>query len=187
MEGGKRTRRMTRDATDEQQRFPVRRARGLAWAAFVALLAGGGGGASRSGDTTIRFQLTTAQDVSGLASVRLTAGTTAKTLALQSLSATATVFDLPVPSTLTGSVDVGALARPAAGCMGYSGTGVAYIATARSVATVTILMTPQDICQTTGTAGTSGTAGTTGTAGTGGSISTGTAGAGGSVSTGNAG
>ena len=118
---------MTSFVIGGRERFAGGRARGLAPALAVALLACGCGGASPSGGTTIRFQLTTADDVAGLASVRLTAGSSAKTYAVQSLSPTAEVFDLPVSSSVTGSVDVGALARPASGCMGYGGTGIAYI------------------------------------------------------------
>ena len=147
---------MTSFVSGERERFAGGRARGLARALAVALLACGCGGGSRSGDTTIRFQLTTAEDVAGLASVRLTAGSSAKTYRGAEPVGHGEVFDLPVPSSVTGSVDVGALARPASGCMGYGGTAVAYIAGAGSVATVTILMTPQDICETTGTGGTGG-------------------------------
>src|SRR4051794_40441275 len=100
---------MAGDVIGEAKRFAGGHLRGFGCALVVALLASGCGGGSGGGDTTIRFQLTTAQDVTGLASVRLTAGTTAKTLAVQSLSPTAKVFDLPVPSSVTGSVDVGAL------------------------------------------------------------------------------
>src|SRR3954447_24727067 len=77
---------------------------------LVAL--GCGGGATKTSETTVRFQLTTSQDVSGLESVRLTAGVTAKTVPLQTLSSTATVIDLVVPSYVTGTVDVAAVARP---------------------------------------------------------------------------
>ena len=94
----------------------------------VSLFAVGcGGGSSPNTGSTIRVQLTTAQLVSGLLSVQLTAESVTRTFPLESLSRTATVFDLTVPSSVTGTVEVDALVRPASGCMGYAGTDLAYI------------------------------------------------------------
>jgi WD40 repeat protein len=140
---------------------------------------GGGGGAK--GESTIRFQLTATEEITDLASVRLTAGSAAKTVTLSSLSTTPMVFDLMIPSSVTGTIDVGALARPASGCTGYGGSAKAYVA-GGDVVTVTIVMAPQNICQPSGTGGTGGAAGGGG-AGTGGST-TGSAGVGGTTGAG---
>ena len=146
-------------------------------AALFALGCGGGGGGTNQ--SVIHFQLTTAQSVSGLESVRLTAGTQALSFPLTTLSPTATTLDFSVPSNVTGSIDVGAVARPAVGCMGYAGSDMTYIGASGAKVTVTILMQPLDICSS-GTAGTMGTAGTSGSAGTGGSAG-GAAGTGGAA------
>jgi WD40 repeat protein len=150
-------------------------ARACAAAALLALGCGGGGG---KGGSVIHAQLTTVAEVTGLDSVRLTAGTAAKTFAVQSLSTVATQFDLPVPADVLGNVNVGAIARPFAGCMGLSGSGLAYLSKAGDSAEVAIVMMPTDICQsgTGGAAGMGGAAG--GAAGTSGAAG---AGAGGSV------
>src|SRR5216110_246100 len=150
-----------------------------AWCALSLLVAGCGGGSK--GGSVIHVQLTTMQEVTGLDSVRLTAGTAAKTFPLQRLSTAATQFDLAVASDVLGNVAVSALARPANGCMGYAGSGLAYLAAAGDSAEVAIVMQSQDVCQTTGTGG--GGGGTGGTVGTGGSSgTTGGGGTGGSTS-----
>ncbi|HXU07143.1 MAG TPA: hypothetical protein VN903_39590, partial [Polyangia bacterium] len=154
----------------------------MAWRAcgatmLLVLIGCGGGGGSPKSDSTIRFQLTAAQEITGLASVRLTAGSAAKTLTLSSLSTTPMVFEMMISSSVTGTIDVGALARPASGCTGYGGTATAYLA-GGDVVTVTIVMAPQDIC---GPTGTGGTGGSTGAAGTGGAAGGGGAGTGGST------
>jgi hypothetical protein len=130
---------------------------------LVAIGCGGDGG--RKGDSTIRFQLTTTQTVTGLASVQLSADTVARTFALQTLSPTATTFDLAVPPHLLGTINVSALARPTTGCMGYAGMELAFIGAVGETVTVTLPMEPRDICQQ-GDGGTAGAGG--GTAGTGG-------------------
>src|ERR1043165_4265214 len=91
--------------------------RGLRWRSSIlgacsalSLLVVGCGGGSKGG-SVIHVQLTTMQEVPGLDSVRLTAGTAAKTFPLQRLSTAATQFDLAVPSDVLGNVTVGALAR----------------------------------------------------------------------------
>src|SRR5262245_12421194 len=143
-------------------------ARGAVAACLLAI--GCGGVDTKSGDSTIRAQLATAQAVSGLASVQLTAGAVVRTFALQSLSPTATTFDLSIPRSTIGTIQVSAIARPASGCNGFAGTDLAFIGSPGETTTVTIIMAPQDICQPTGTGGTGGTVGTGGTTGTGGSI-----------------
>src|SRR5262245_36690092 len=109
-----------------QVRSDVRRVGWLgAWAAGCLLVFGcGGGGGGAKSESTIRFQLTTAQAVSGLQSVRLTAGSTARTVPIESLSAAATVLDLAIPANVTGTIEVSAIARPVTGCKGYGGQDV---------------------------------------------------------------
>jgi WD40 domain-containing protein len=151
------------------------------------LLALGCGGVDSKGESKIRFELTTEEAVSGLSQVRVTAGSNvAQTFALQSLSRTPTVFELPIPATLVGTVfDVSALARPASGCMGFEGRDVASIAAVGQTATVPLLMMPKDVCQTSDAGSdASGTGGATGTAGT---FGTGGGGAGGSTAGGGGG
>src|SRR5580765_4107097 len=80
----------------------------------LSLLVVGCGGKGHGG-SVIHVQLTTMQEVTGLDSVRLTAGTEAKTFPLQRLSTAATTFDISVASDVLGNVTVGALARPANG------------------------------------------------------------------------
>ncbi len=128
----------------------------------------GGGGSNPNTGSTIRVQLTTAQLVSGLLSVQLTAESVTRTFPLESLSRTATVFDLTVPSSVTETVEVDALVRPASGCMGYAGTDLAYIGAVGETVTVTIAMKEREICDggVSGAAGTGGSAGTGGVAGT---------------------
>ena len=87
---------------------------------LFAVGCGPGAGGVTTG-SIIRVQLTTAQSVSGLLSVQLTAESVTRTFPLESLSRTTTVFELTVPSTVTGTVEVDALVRPASGCMGYQG------------------------------------------------------------------
>jgi len=160
----------------------------------VWLLVAGCGGSSSKGGSVIHVQLTTMQEVTGLDTVRLTAGTVAKTFPVQRLSTVATPLDLSVPPDVLGTIMVGAIARPASGCMGYAGSGTAYLGAAGDSAEVAIVMQPQDICQTTGTGGSGGTGGTgTGgsTSGSGGAAGTagssgGSIGAGGSTGTGGA-
>ena len=55
-----------------------------------------------------------------------------------------------------GMIDVTALARPDAGCMGYAASGHAYIGGAGAIATVTLLLESADICQTIGAGGSVG-------------------------------
>jgi hypothetical protein len=156
--------------------------------AGTLLVAGCGGDGGRKGDSTVRFELTTAQAVMGLASVQLSAESVARTFALQTLSPTPTRFDLVVPAQLLGTIQVNALARPASGCMGYAGMDLAYIGAVGDTAVVTIVMQPRDICQQPdgGTAGTGGgTAGAGGaTGGSAGGAMAGTGGVAGVVGTG---
>src|SRR4030095_16231847 len=135
-------------------------------AALLAFGCGGGGGGTRG--SVIHFQLTTAQSVTGLESVRLTAGSQGPSFPLTTLSPAATTLDFPVASSVTGAIDVGAVARPAVGCMGYAGSDMTLIGAPGDKVTVTILMQPLDICSS-GTGGTTGAAGTSGSAGAGGS------------------
>src|SRR4029079_8732926 len=141
-------------------------ARGGLVAALLALGCGGGGGGTRG--SVIHFQLTSGQSVTGLESVRLTAGSQAMSFPLATLSPTATTLDFPVPSNVTGSIDVGAVARPAVGRMGLAVSTIRDIAAPGDKMTVPFLRKPLDICSP-APAGTTGGAGASGTAGAGGS------------------
>src|SRR5678816_3981058 len=75
-------------------------------AGFLVAIGCSGGDGGKSGDSTIRAQLTTAQPANGLASVQLTAGAVVRTFALQSLSPTPTTFDISIPRSTIGTIQV---------------------------------------------------------------------------------
>src|SRR5262245_61383114 len=147
---------------------------GIAGCLLAIGCSGGDGG--KTGDSTIRAQL-----VNGLASVQLTAGAVVRTFALQTLSPTPTTFDISIPRSTIGTIQVTAIARPADGCNGFAGTDLALIGSAGETATVILVMPAQAICQPTGAGGTGGAVGTGGAGGSVGGSAGGSGGVGGTT------
>ena len=126
------------------------RARGIRWGA-AALVAGAGlaavSGCRKQEDSLVEFALTADARAQGQRSVTLVAGNVAQTFALPSgLSATPTYFGVYVPSSLTGTVLLGATATPDSGCIGYHGTGATQIARAGLIVVAPIAMRAESTC-----------------------------------------
>ena len=101
-----------------------------------------------------------------------------QTFPLQTLSADSSAsFGVYLPGDITGEVTVVAVAAPAAGCVGFRGSGHVQIPAAGATETALVVMMPRDVCTSDGgTAGSPGSPGNGGGSGAGGS--SGTAGSG---------